>query len=291
MSDYSNYNHDEIRKWAPTLKFFRICYPYPYGPLEDEDGGLKAAIKIEAEQDLTDVFGKLGIPVERAADRETERTSNSRSRMSRFPEIYQPQNVKIAGVGVVVNMSANLELTVFDEQREYDMTESAVESARRVETVLESVANRLIDPPIEDKRCVCPQFYPEYWGIAPPEKIAAEERPDLFLPLDENADFRQCGICSQLNDYESASQSIHGSPDDNYLPDAVRSLKYVREVLTKEGYKRHLRQCPKCTTCYLYHTEYEFLLGGSGSEDSQHLERLSVEQTKDYLTRVVPDKP
>jgi hypothetical protein len=42
----------------------------------------------------------------------------------------------------------------------YDVSRPTVEQARRVEPALTSLADRVIEPPLDDPHCFCPKYYP-----------------------------------------------------------------------------------------------------------------------------------
>lgn len=88
-----------------------------------------------------------------------------------------------------------------------------------------------------------------------------------------------CSICSQIRDYESATEYVHQFENNSELPQAANKLKVAREI--KSSFQ--LKQCPECDTYYLYRTHYEFLIGFGGSYDEAMLKRISDEIGKDYL--------
>jgi hypothetical protein len=112
------------------------------------------------------------------------------------------------------------------------------------------------------------------------------EKPDRLVPLNNDADYRQCSLCSQLDDSERGFQKLGQEEQNTYLPAAAQQLQLVREVKSESGGPREIWQCPECTTCYLYRTEYEFLYGYGGSEDTQELTRLTVAETVEWLKRI-----
>lgn len=110
----------------------------------------------------------------------------------------------------------------------------------------------------------------------------------VLTPLNQNADFRRCTICSQLDDRQRASQKVWDEELENtHLPAAASLLTAVGTV---RGVSAELRQCPECTTCYLYRWAYEFLIGGEGSEDRQELTRLTAAETAGWLNDLVPPR-
>jgi len=55
----------------------------------------------------------------------------------------------------------------------------------------------------------------------------------------------------------------------------------IRDIRPDSSWKLQLKQCPNCGAYYLYHTDYEYLV--NGSEDEEHLVRLTAEQAGQYL--------
>jgi len=108
--------------------------------------------------------------------------------------------------------------------------------------------------------------------------------------IDHSRDYRQCSICSQLSDHEHGFQKMGQEQEHTFLPAAASRLQSVRDVVSESGGPRELWQCPECMTCYLYRTEYEFLYGYGGSEDTQELTRLTAAETDEWLKRVAPSK-
>jgi len=90
-----------------------------------------------------------------------------------------------------------------------------------------------------------------------------------------------CSICSQLADRESATQKQGWEQNDTRLPSAANHLNLIRDLKPSSYRKLQLHQCPECGTYYLYRTDYEYLAGGS--EDDQHLTRLSASDAAEYL--------
>jgi hypothetical protein len=121
-----------------------------------------------------------------------------------------------------------------------------------------------------------------------PYTYRMSEKPDPFVPPNEDADCRRCGVCSQLADREYACRKVGQEEGNTHLPDAAYRLQAVGDVMSESGGPRELWQCPECTTCYLYRWEYEFLIGCGGSEDTQELTRLTAAETAAWLKRAGP---
>jgi len=94
-----------------------------------------------------------------------------------------------------------------------------------------------------------------------------------------------CNVCSQLSDCEYARQKYGWEENDTHLPDAASSLITVREVKSESSRSLILKQCPRCSTYYLYEMDYEYL--SNGSEDEQTLTRISEDDARQYLAHNV----
>lgn len=91
----------------------------------------------------------------------------------------------------------------------------------------------------------------------------------------------RCPICSQLADQESAYQKYGRDEDNTHLPPTADELVVVHDFRPYGSRELKLKQCPACGTHYLYRTDYEYL--ANGSEDEQHLTRLTAAQAAAYL--------
>ncbi len=90
-----------------------------------------------------------------------------------------------------------------------------------------------------------------------------------------------CPVCSQLVDRGAAYQKYGREEDNTLLPPAADALVVVQDYRPYGSRALQLRQCPACGTYYLYRTDYEYLT--NGSEDEQHLTRLTAAQADAYL--------
>ena len=95
--------------------------------------------------------------------------------------------------------------------------------------------------------------------------------------------YANCSICSNLKDYQVATEYIV-SPEENInFPEnvlaAIGKLKKIKEISSSTD----IFQCPECGTYYLYRASYEYLVGGNGSYDEYVLSREDDEIIKKYL--------
>ena len=92
-----------------------------------------------------------------------------------------------------------------------------------------------------------------------------------------------CSICSNLKEYQAATEYIV-SPEENIdFPEnvlaAIGKLKKIKEITSSTD----IFQCPECSTYYFYRASYEYLVGGSGSYDEYVLTREDDETVKKFL--------
>jgi hypothetical protein len=84
--------------------------------------------------------------------------------MPRFPGIGQPGHVEIAGQRAHVwSHGDRLDVSVADTADPYSVTEAAVASAKAIEALLAPIARQVVDPPQDDRNCVCPRYYADLW--------------------------------------------------------------------------------------------------------------------------------
>jgi hypothetical protein len=175
--DYPEHPTAEIVAWARSLKFFRFCAGFASGHYEEGER-LLVAIKVDSEPDLVEVLNRLGLPVERIfpdtplLDTSVGYTIQEAAKypvpIPEFPGVGQPRHVRIAGAKAFAWVAVGrLQLDVMDEEQWYRVTDASVRAAQRVEPLLAPLAHRLIQPPLNDPRCICPEFYPHYWGLGP----------------------------------------------------------------------------------------------------------------------------
>lgn len=97
----------------------------------------------------------------------------------------------------------------------------------------------------------------------------------------KNSRHQNCSICSQLDNYHSALQTIGREEEDTFIPEIAGSQKFVRSLKPESCRYMQLQVCPECQTYYLYKSDYEYL--AFGTEDEQILIRLTDEEGAKYL--------
>lgn len=169
---YERHAKSDLAIWAPTLRFFRYCRAY--GGHANDGDALLASISIRYRSGLESVFRQLGIPlIILPPDNPTpvagvsypmEQFTQFQHGIKQFPDIKQPGHVRLSDVAAHVWVFAeNMTISIADESLAYEVTEQAIASAQRVEALLEPLAAQVIDPPQDNKHCICPKFYPEIW--------------------------------------------------------------------------------------------------------------------------------
>ncbi|GAA3470729.1 hypothetical protein [Nonomuraea roseola] len=172
--DYLHERHSPglLRAWARSLTYFRFCRAY--GGHSNDGDRLLVRLRVETESDLPAVMSALGLPIERLPPDDPRPVAGMaytaaefggfRLPMPRFPHVRQPGAVRIAGAAAHVWAdTGSLTLSVNDRRDVYSVTDAAVESARAIEDLLVPVGHHVIDPPQDDRNCVCPRYYPQLW--------------------------------------------------------------------------------------------------------------------------------
>jgi hypothetical protein len=171
---FERHSPDELRAWARSLRYFRFCRAYG-GHSGDDGDQLMVALRIGSERELEGVFAQLQIPVRRLPPDNPEpqigvaytgaQYAEFKTGTPDFPRIQQPSHVTIAGQKAHAWMlKGQLQITIHDQLSPYDVTQEAVDSARQVEPLLAPLRARIIDPPRDNRNCVCPKFYPLFWA-------------------------------------------------------------------------------------------------------------------------------
>lgn len=105
------------------------------------------------------------------------------------------------------------------------------------------------------------------------------------MPFEPENDlsYKKCTLCSGLADTEEAYQEFGWEDNNTYLPEASKQLKLIRALRPIDSRELHLWQCPQCGTYYLHQYDYEYF--ADGSQDEEHLMRLTFAQAAEYLNQ------
>jgi hypothetical protein len=118
------------------------------------------------------------------------------------------------------------ELTVYGNNKEdpYSIGERDCELAIRVEALLEPLRHRIIDPPEDSSRCLCPKYHPDYFAAldslepAPSQAVAAREATSAF-----DEELRRNWVSSAL------LEALHRA----YADDAATPSSWLTSVLQR----------------------------------------------------------
>ncbi len=136
---FERHSREELAVWAPTLRHFRYWRAIG-GPSGDDGDPLFVALRIADPPDAPErIAAALGV-----------RTAG---------------HTTLAGEPVFAWLGTDrLTLSLHDPDAPWDVTPRAIAGARRIEPLLDPVADLLIDPPRDDEHCITPQRYPELFG-------------------------------------------------------------------------------------------------------------------------------
>ncbi|OWR30793.1 hypothetical protein CDO73_09385 [Saccharibacillus sp. O23] len=156
---HERHSPEELREWAHTLRYLR--YRRATGGHAGDGDRLLAAVAVGSRSELESVCGLLGIELQPIREGEPDWPRQVRS--LDYPDVLQPGNAKIGGVEAFAWIySDRLEIGVSDPDNPYEVSASTVEAAaEHLEPLLAPLQERLIDPPNDNRNCICPKYYPE----------------------------------------------------------------------------------------------------------------------------------
>jgi len=170
---FQRHTEDEIRRWAVSLSYFRFCRAYG-GHANDGDQFL-AAFRYTNENDFVSLLGTIGLsPKELLADNprpvpgksySLEEFDQFKTEINDFPNLEQIGHCEIAGNKCFV-WAADHRVTVSvvgGDDNPYEVSEDDFQRAQRIDSQLQELADRVIDPPQDDQNCISPKYYPSYW--------------------------------------------------------------------------------------------------------------------------------
>jgi hypothetical protein len=153
---HETHSPEELREWAGRLRWFRFCRAF--GGHAGDGDRLLVALRAESEAELLALFATLGIAaIPQPPDDNT-------SRIPHLPHLRQPGHVRVAGEPAFAWAGpGRLELQLFDPDSPWDVTARTVRSAARIEPLVAVLRESVIEPPLDDKHCVCPKYHPALW--------------------------------------------------------------------------------------------------------------------------------
>lgn len=165
------YNSEEnIRDWARRLHLFRYCRAY--GGMHNDGDGLRADFQYRSTNEMLEFLKFVEIKPVHHAEMPPQPVlgrSYSFEAFNKFPSlikgtswIEQPGHCQIAGQKVSVLCRENrIQISIFETN--WGVSEASVMRAEIVEKLLKDAPLPRIEPPQDDKYCVCPKYYPEYF--------------------------------------------------------------------------------------------------------------------------------
>lgn len=154
---------NNIRNWARRLHLFR--YVRGFGGMSNDGDDLRAVYPYRDNHELLEFFKFVGIKAvqyqEEPPQKSPGRTVQGKVLIRGADWIEQPGVCQIAGQKVFVwCLNGKIQVNVSDG---YEVTEGAVVRAEIIEKLLKDAPLPRLEPPLDDKHCVCPKYYPEYF--------------------------------------------------------------------------------------------------------------------------------
>ncbi len=164
------HTEDTLRSWAKRLSLFRFFRAYG-GHANDGDSLDVAFCYRDFEQlrGLLAMLGVLLVEYEEIPPQPERGVSYRGNEFANFPSlipntrwVQQPVHSIVAGQRVFIWCGKDdVKISISDDNR---VSEENVVSAEAVERVLEASNLERIDPPVNTRNYICPQYYPEYFG-------------------------------------------------------------------------------------------------------------------------------
>jgi hypothetical protein len=167
---FESHPEDTLRDWAKRLSFFRFVRAY--GGHANDGDSLNVAYRCQSIEELERFFRYLEIPLVHFAERPAQPEigiSYPGDEFAKFASlipgtrwIEQPGHCSIANHKVFASCEQDRIRISLDD--DYRVTESHVKAAEAIEKVLLGAPLARIDPPIDNEHCICPTYYPDYFG-------------------------------------------------------------------------------------------------------------------------------
>ncbi|GGN97689.1 hypothetical protein [Saccharibacillus kuerlensis] len=160
---YETHPRLELKEWARRMHIFRFCRANA-----DQTGDrdrLMAAFRFSSSEELENLCAELGIALESLPETDAASAAADRFRIPDYPNLRQPGHLRLFGLPAHVWVRRErLIITISDADKPFDVTPRTVKAVEKIETKLGNLTDRIVDPPLNDKHCLCPKFYPEYFS-------------------------------------------------------------------------------------------------------------------------------
>jgi len=160
---FRSHNPAELQDWTARMHFFRF-YRATGGHANDGDS-LRCALRVDTEAELIAVTQALGINLRELLPDEPQpilgkqytvaEVRRFRSRIEPFPRFEQLGRIRLASVECSAHVwNSRLELELSGAAGDpFEVSEADVANAVRVEQLLLPIADKVLRPPLDDKRC------------------------------------------------------------------------------------------------------------------------------------------
>ena len=160
---FRRHSFAELQEWTEALRFFRFCRAY--GGHANDGDDLRAALRVDSEDDLITLAAGLGIALRElpasapqpqpGLSYSIEEFAAFRSRVEAYPRFEQPCHVALGGVPCFVYVHrGRLELSLSGADGDpYEVSQRDFQHALKLEALIAPFAARIIDPPLDGDRC------------------------------------------------------------------------------------------------------------------------------------------
>ncbi|HEX8693846.1 MAG TPA: hypothetical protein VF746_15600 [Longimicrobium sp.] len=167
---FEQHSRETLQAWARKLGVFR--FRRARGGHANDGDSLDVAFSYETEEQLLSFFRHVGFqPVVHSAEppRPVPGRPYRQDEFAAFPSIIpntrwieQPGHCTLSGIKVFM-WCGNHRITI-SVHSGYDVTEEDVENAARLELLLKALPFERIEPPQDNRNCICPRYYPEFFA-------------------------------------------------------------------------------------------------------------------------------
>lgn len=167
---FEAHSEGTLRDWAGRLSFFRFFRAY--GGHANDGDSLDVAYRYDSIQQLRDFLAFLDLAPVEHPERPPQPAAGVAylgDEYARFASlipdtewIEQPGHCEIAGHRAFIWCTGEqIRLSLASG---YVVSESDVASAEALEIVLRTAPLARIEPPIDNRNCICPKYYPQFFG-------------------------------------------------------------------------------------------------------------------------------
>lgn len=171
---FRGHSQDELQRWATALRFFRFCRAV--GGHANDGDVFEVLVRFQSERELLEICNQLDlhlntlpgdaprpVPNRRYS---ADEFSKFRSRIEKLPHLEQPGRCQVKGIPAFVwVVERGLRIYLAGAAGDpYEVSERDFENALSADGLLEPLRDRVVDPPQDNPRCVCPKYYPAFWA-------------------------------------------------------------------------------------------------------------------------------